>query len=346
MAEYLMDRLGYPKNKALVASKYLLHNTTPDKPDAVLAFLRSHVGLSPTQLRAFVRRRPMVLLFDVHSNLLPKLKLLERLLPSPASTKDLASLAASAFGYSTARLAPAIDLLRSLLHPNDPRATVSVFRRCSWLLTVDPDMVLSRNVDLLRRRGLDPTIVIQRAPFVLVLNPDILDACFAAAEEDLGIASSSDCYLDAVDLLASMRKEDLLKKMEMLGNYGLGEKEKLWLIKKSPQFLRLKVEYMRRKLDFLVRTVGCSPAQLLRNSWLMMFSLESRLIPRYKLLRGLQSKGLVAEDVDIPKALVISQEEFSKEYVYKFDHDDVSDLVQLYMSSLEKRRRTPGNGSD
>ncbi|XP_073113585.1 uncharacterized protein [Elaeis guineensis] len=44
------------KDKALVASKSLLHITTPDKPDAVLAFLRHHVGLSPRQLHAFGRR--------------------------------------------------------------------------------------------------------------------------------------------------------------------------------------------------------------------------------------------------------------------------------------------------
>uniref|UniRef100_A0A6I9QZI3 Uncharacterized protein LOC105041768 n=2 Tax=Elaeis guineensis var. tenera TaxID=51953 RepID=A0A6I9QZI3_ELAGV len=92
MAEYLMDRLGYSKEKALVASKSLLHITTPDKPDAVLAFLRRHAGLSPRQLHAFVRRRPTVLATNVPSNLLPKLKLLERLLPSPAPPKDLAYL--------------------------------------------------------------------------------------------------------------------------------------------------------------------------------------------------------------------------------------------------------------
>ena len=84
-----MDRLGYSKDKALVASKSLVHITTPDKPDAVLAFLHRHAGLSPRQLHAFVRRRPTVLTTNVPSNLLPKLKLLERLLPSPIPRRRL-----------------------------------------------------------------------------------------------------------------------------------------------------------------------------------------------------------------------------------------------------------------
>ncbi|KAG1334436.1 putative transcription termination factor MTERF8, chloroplastic-like [Cocos nucifera] len=337
-----MDRLGYSKDKALVASKSLLHITTPDKPDAVLAFLRGRAGLSLSQLRAFVRRRPTVLATNVRSNLLPKLKLLERLLPSPGPTKDLAYLAtasASAFGYSAARIAPAVDLLRSLLPPSDPRAAIAALRRCSWLLTIDPDKVLSRNVDLLRRRGLDPSAVIEKAPTVLVLKPDILDAPFAFVEEDLGIASSSDCYLDAVNLAASLPKEDLLKKMEMLAIYGFSEKEKLTLIKRSPVFLRLKEEHMRRKLDFLVHTVGCTPAQLLRSSWLMMFNLESRLRPRYELLRRLQAKGLVAEGVHLLKALVMSEEEFCEEFVYKFHYGEGLDLVRPYMIISGKRRR-------
>uniref|UniRef100_A0A6I9R360 Uncharacterized protein LOC105041767 n=1 Tax=Elaeis guineensis var. tenera TaxID=51953 RepID=A0A6I9R360_ELAGV len=260
--------------------------------------------------------------------------------PNPPPSSAVATASASAFGYSAARLAPAVDLLRSLLPPSDPRAAIAALRRCSWLLTIDPDKVLSRNVDLLRRRGLDPSAVVEKAPNLLVLKPEILDAPFATVEQDLGIASSSDCYLAAVNLAASLPKEDLLKKMEMVANYGFSDKDQLTLIKRSPMFLRLKEEHMRRKLDFLVHTVGCTPAQLLGSSWLFMFNLESRLRPRYELLRGLQAKGLVAEAVNIFKALVrMSEEEFREEYVYKFDDGDGSDLVRPYLSISGKRRR-------
>ncbi|XP_073098879.1 uncharacterized protein [Elaeis guineensis] len=203
--------------------EYFCTLNSSDKPDIVISFLYCHTGLSPPQLCAFIHCRPTVLAVDVYTNLLPKLKLLEPLLPSPSPTKDLTYLAttsASTFGYSATHLAPAINLLRSLLPPSEPRAAIAALCRCSWVLTIKPNKILSCNVNLLHHCGLDPSAIIEKAPNLLILKLDILDAPFVAMEEDLSIASSSDCYLDAVNLVASMPKEDLLKKMKMLANYG------------------------------------------------------------------------------------------------------------------------------
>ncbi|EHA8591615.1 putative transcription termination factor MTERF15, mitochondrial [Cocos nucifera] len=354
MVDYLVDRLGYPKDKALAASKPLLRVTSPEKPDAVLDFLRRRAGLSIPQLHRFVRCRPSILNADVPSNLLPKLSLFHSLLsdvgasPDDLPSKDLAALVstcASAFGYSAARLGPALDFLRSLL-AGDNRKAASALRRCPRLLTNDPKKVLARNLAVLRRRSLDVAALVEKAPVVLILSPERLDSTFRIVEKELNIDNASvDGYFDAVYVGTSMSEEAFKNKLGMLRSYGFSNAELFTLIRRAPPFFRLTDEHMKKKLEFFIRTLGYTPQSLLWNTWQLLFSLETKLLPRYELLRGLQSRKLLPGDFKYAKAFVMPQERFNQEYVYKFKDGSGSDLVESYMNSPAFRKSSPEDDS-
>ncbi|GFZ15528.1 mitochondrial transcription termination factor family protein [Actinidia rufa] len=73
--------------KALSASKYVKFET-PEKPDSVLAFFKSH-GFTQTKISILARKFPPILLCDPEKTLLPKLEFLE---PQVVSSTDVARI--------------------------------------------------------------------------------------------------------------------------------------------------------------------------------------------------------------------------------------------------------------
>ncbi|KAJ8477475.1 hypothetical protein OPV22_021202 [Ensete ventricosum] len=250
---------------ATAIAKRLAGVNSPEKPDAVLHFLRSTAGLSPIQVRHVVRCCPCCLFSDVRATLLPKLQLLSSLFrPYDGSSEALADLLT-------------IDFFRSLFgHKNS--MVVSVFRRCPRLLAIDDDQVLRRNLDILRGHpDVDVPAIVYKAPFLL-LKPDSLESVFLLAEKELGIDPSSKEFVDALHLCAPFPKEILLRKLGIIRSYGFNNEQLFTMFRRSLIFLQLTEEHIRKKLDFLVGTVGLTKA-LLGNTWLLFFSLDSRLVP-------------------------------------------------------------------
>ncbi|RWW37745.1 hypothetical protein BHE74_00057103, partial [Ensete ventricosum] len=328
----------FHRGKATAIAKRLAGVSSPEKPDAVLHFLRSTAGLSPIQVRYVVRCCPCCLFSDVRATLLPKLQLLSSLFrpydgPSEALA-DLVAACAPCFGLSTNRLSLTIDFFRSLFgHKNS--MVVSVFRRCPRLLAIDDDQVLRRNLDILRGHpDVDVPAIVYKAPFLL-LKPDSLESVFLLAEKELGIDPSSKEFVDALHLCAPFPKEILLRKLGIIRSYGFNNEQLFTMFRRSPIFLQLTEEHIRKKLVFLVGTVGLTKA-LLGNTWLLLFSLDSRLVPRYQLLQSLQSRRLLRQKINVGKAFAINQQRFNKVYVEKFCNGEGSDLAQSYMKNLSE----------
>ncbi|XP_020082154.1 uncharacterized protein LOC109705780 [Ananas comosus] len=358
MAQYLVDRVGFPPDKALyAASRSLSGLSSPARPDAVVSFLRGSASLSPPQILRFVRCRPSILAADVPSNLLPKLSLFRSLLPgagagagaaeAPSELAALVTACASAFGYSAARLARSLAFLRDL-YGGDDCGVVFALRRCPRLLSNDPDRVLSRNLAAVRYlygSGRDPLPLIKKAPVLLTSSPERIALLFRAAEEVIGVGPESDLFPDAIGAVAPLSPETFSNRVGMLRSYGLENTDIQFLFRHSPITFRLKDHNLKAKLDFFIGAVGFTPRDIL-NNWQISFSLDGRLRPRYNLVRGLQSKGLVPQDVNFTKVFMMAVERFNQEYVHKFVTSEGSNLVRSYMSSPAFGKEMSENGSD
>ncbi|MQL88947.1 hypothetical protein Taro_021516 [Colocasia esculenta] len=75
MVDYLRCSCGFTENKARTASKHYAHLKSPEneRPDAVLRLLRQ-VGLGDTDIKRFVKNRPLLLLADAKRTLEPKIR--------------------------------------------------------------------------------------------------------------------------------------------------------------------------------------------------------------------------------------------------------------------------------
>lgn len=157
--------------------------------------------------------------------------------------------------------------------------------------------------------------------------------------------ASVDGYFDAVYLATSMSEKAFKNKLGILRSYGFSTAELFTLIRRSPGFFRLTDEHMKKKLEFFIHTLSYTPQSLLWNTWQLLFSLETKLLPRYELLRGLQSRKLLLGNLKFAKAFVLPLERFNQEYVYKFKDGGGSDIVESYMNSPAFGKTVPEDDS-
>ncbi|WOK94266.1 EH domain-containing protein 1 [Canna indica] len=199
----------------------------------------------------------------------------EKLKPKMVQAVDDMLACAVSFGHSIEnRLAPNLVFLRSLLGGDD-RKVVSVLLTCPRLSGANPDKFPIRNLAILRGRPeLDVSSLVPKSPFVLLLPPEQLEFVFRTAEESLGVGPSSKGYHVADHLSALLPREAFLRKLEITKSYGLDNHELFTMLRRSPCFLYLTYEQIRKKLDFLIGTVGSTRALLL-NTWQLLFILES-----------------------------------------------------------------------
>lgn len=144
-------------------------------------------------------------------------------------------------------------------------------------------------------------------------------------------------FISAVNLAAVLSEKGFMEKIDTLRRFGFTKDEMLCLLQRCPGFLRLKGEYMVRKLEFLSHEVGMSSAEMIYNGWFLMFSLEARLIPRFRLVKGLRDRGLLSEEINMRKAFEITDDRFKIEFVDRFPKE--SDLIRAYMSSQEGKKK-------
>ncbi|KAJ4973982.1 hypothetical protein NE237_007156 [Protea cynaroides] len=192
MVDYLINSFGWSKEKAIYASKRLLHIKSAEKPDAVCSFLRG-IGLFESQLSATIRRRPIILTAGIESSLLPKVKLFETLGASGKELADLVATSANCLSNSDdRRLVPCVDVLRDLL--KDEKKIRHALKRCPWILSSDPDKILRRNVGFLLQKGLQGhslSTLIYKSPNLLVMKLELLSsACQTVEHLGLGLTSS------------------------------------------------------------------------------------------------------------------------------------------------------------
>ncbi|XP_078150156.1 uncharacterized protein LOC144545451 [Carex rostrata] len=76
--DYLIQSYDLPSDGALRASKVIQHLKSPDKPDAVLRFLRQ-IGISESDIRNAVSRDPRLLFSHVEKNWRPNVARLQEI---------------------------------------------------------------------------------------------------------------------------------------------------------------------------------------------------------------------------------------------------------------------------
>ncbi|KAG1342429.1 transcription termination factor MTERF2, chloroplastic [Cocos nucifera] len=313
MVEYLVTSCGFPKDKAIRASKHLTALRSTLNPDSVLRFLKRH-GFDDLHIRRLMSSYPPLLCASVDNSLEPNFRALKAIGFSDATLAQL--VVASPHSLILRSASPRIQFWRDFFGGND-KSLLRALKKNKGLITHDIDRNIAPKVDLLQRQGLSTEeigFLVQKASRLITLSIETI-AELVERTKELGFRQESGMFVHGLVAVTYVGRGLLEKKMEMLKRYGWSERDFLSAVRIAPYMVINSEKNLRAKMEFLVREVGCSPAYIASHPVILMYSLEKRLVPRYYVFRVLGLKGLRGKRQDLLSAMTISDQRFVERYI-------------------------------
>ncbi|XP_078149195.1 uncharacterized protein LOC144544545 [Carex rostrata] len=276
--DYLIQSFGLHTNKATQLSRYLPHLKSPEKPDAVLWFLRQ-AGVNECDISAAVLRSPRFLCFSVEKCLKPRMAELVEIGFSPSDISLLVSICPNAFANTKLQQKiqfwiPIMGSIEKLLH---------AIRRDIFLLTRKHGNYVVPNISFLQEQcSLSVCQIAQMimlSPTLITSRPEELEVKVKRARE-LCVSSTSGMFLHALILINRVKQSTIDARLLYLKNLGFSQQEVSLMISKSPNLLNLSEKIVGPKMEFLIKEAVCDKLHIVRNPALLMLSLEKRLKPR------------------------------------------------------------------
>uniref|UniRef100_A0A804M6H2 mTERF transcription factor n=1 Tax=Zea mays TaxID=4577 RepID=A0A804M6H2_MAIZE len=261
-------------------------------PDAILALL-SGAGLSRADIAAVVFADPLILRASV-SKIAPRLVALR-----------------DRVGLSTPQIA------RFLLVGS------RALRRC--------DVVPKVEFFLSFLGSFDRVLAVAKANLG-IFNAN-LEKEFLLRAEELGVPAASPLFMQAVGVVTSFPPEKVAAKLDFFKRtLGCSESEVSNAVSKMPQILALSEATLLRKIEFLVNEGAIEPQYIMQRPILLAFSLEKRLVPRYRVIKVLQGKGLLNSNMSLSSLASLAEETFKSKFV-DCHKDCVPGLADAYAAA-------------
>ncbi|GKC55103.1 transcription termination factor MTERF5, chloroplastic-like protein [Tanacetum coccineum] len=294
ITNYLITSLNLTQNEALALSTKIPHLKTPEKPNSVIIFL-TQCGLTKTQIKTILTNSPTLLTTDINKTLKPKFHLFQEL---GFKGSSLEKLFKESIHISSTRLNNNVRYLRVLLSFDDTKVS-KIVSKSWWLLNSDYEKKISENILVLSKCGLSSHKIeslLLKNPGCLLQRVEWLDGVLKKVEPLLGIRPDSPCFLDGIELIMSLSEASLDKKLGIFRSFGWTEDEIVRMSRISPLCLRRSEGAIKAKLEWFKEEIGYGGEYLSTHPKLLVYSLEKRVIPRYKVLASLKEKNVFFEE--------------------------------------------------
>nr|XP_018675026.1 PREDICTED: transcription termination factor MTERF9, chloroplastic-like [Musa acuminata subsp. malaccensis] len=336
MVEYLVNSCGFSHSEAAKFSKSLAHLRSTEKPDAVLNFMRSR-GFDGAGIRKVISRNPSHLCVNVEKNLAPKFQFLRDLGLSESDIVDVILKDSAILRLDVHRsIVPRLEMWESLLGSRE--LVLKHLKKTRWFLSSTVEKRMHPNLKFLRDECGIPeervSSVLRTHPTFILQKPESLRALVVRAEE-LGMLRHSQMFMSILKSLHMASKETLEAKVELLRSFGWSESEVFSAFKQTPSILSLSMESFRRKMEFLINEVGCVPSFIADHSSLLQYSLEQRVIPRFRVLEMLNTKGLWTRRGKFLSYVQLSNTKFMERIVLPYK-EKVPELLDILRAGDEQ----------
>ncbi|XP_064985932.1 transcription termination factor MTERF6, chloroplastic/mitochondrial-like [Musa acuminata AAA Group] len=336
MVEYLVNSCGFSSSEAAKFSKPLAHLRATEKPDAVLNFMRSH-GFDGAGIRKVISSRPNYLCCNVEKNLAPKFQFLRDLGLSESDIVDVIRNNDDILRRNVHRsLAPKLEIWESLLGSRE--LVLKHLKKTTRFFHSSVEKKLHPNLKFLRDECGIPeervSVVLRSHPKLISLKPVSLRALVARADE-LGMPRQSRMFVRTLDALHNVSQERFEAKVELMRSFGWSESEFYSAVRKAPTFLCISLDMLRRKVEFFINVVGYTPSFIADKSYLLLLSLQKRVIPRFRVLEMLNTKGLWTRRGKFFHYVQLSNTKFREKIVLPYK-EKVPELLDILRAGDEQ----------
>lgn len=322
---YLVKSCGLTLEKAVSASGKL-HFDRPDKANVVLRFLEKH-GFRKTQIAELVSRRPLFLLSNPEKSFLPKIEFLLR--SAGFSVTDMVETVVKHPAYLARslenQLAPVYEYLEDVV---GSRKAGILLRRGSWIFDHALDKKLIDNVALLREIGVPQSSI----EFALFHYPDVVTRKHESFKEivseivGMGFNPLKTAFVTAMHSRTGKGNIHVWERCyETYSNWGWSQDDINMAFRKHPNCMLLSEKKISRFLDFVVNKMRRDSRSIARVPYIIFYSMEKRIIPRYSVLHHLFLNGFVKENWSLATVMCPAEEKFLENYVKHY----LKELPQL-----------------
>ncbi|XP_010491409.1 PREDICTED: uncharacterized protein LOC104768995 [Camelina sativa] len=331
---YLITSCGLSPDSATLASRKLLLDS-PERPNTVLNLLRNH-GFTSSQISTLVKKRPVLLLANAESVLLPKLtfflsigvskSLLARTLASDPTilTRSLVN-----------QLIPSYNFLKSVLDSDEK--IVAALRRTTWVFLEDHTKNLVPNINYMNETGVPENcikLLLTHFPEAVMQKSHEFQS-IAKQAKDMGFNPQKSTFVLAIHALSGKGNKSIWDKcFEVYKRWDWSEDDIMCAFKKHPHCMMLSERKINRTMEFFVNEMNLEARSIAQCPVVLFFSLEKRIIPRCSVAKVLVSKGLVKEDWSLSSLLVPVEKVFLEKLVFKYE-EELPELMDLYQGCIK-----------
>lgn len=328
VVDYLTRSCGLSSEDAIRASKKIQHLKSPNKPDAVLRFLRE-IGVSESDIRTALTRDPRMLCSSVEKNLRPSLAKLQEIC---LSIEDISGIISRSPIVCRSNIAPKVDFWMQALGSAETVSSMMKRGASISILGANLEKVVMPNLSFLREQfGLSIHQIVQlikQAPRLITSNHETLRIT-AKRAQDLGAACAPGTFLYALIIVSNFNQNTLDARLNNLTSLGFSQEDVNFMIGRVPSLLRISEELICRKMLFLIDEAGCDKLHIVQNPALLLYSLEKRLIPRNFVRKLLKSKEFPVGSCKFVSFLMPSEKNFVEKFVMRYEHA-IPGLNQAY----------------
>ncbi|RRT31999.1 hypothetical protein B296_00056400 [Ensete ventricosum] len=314
MAEYLVISCGFDPDEAAKASKLLGRIESRHQPDSVLGFFKSY-GFDNSLMKGLLSLNPRWLLLDVEKTLAPKFRALQDLGFSCSDITHLVRSNNTVISHKLQNVLSKIQVWQDLLGSKD--LLVKQCKNHRWLLGYSIEKRIQPNIEILRDSGITDqklSIILRHQPLLLSRKAETLKALISRVE-GLGVARTSGMFHRTLMILHCVNGKNFKAHLELFKVFGWSEDDSLAAFRKTPTLVGLSLKSLQRKMEFLVNETNCAPSYLATRPVILLLSLEKRLIPRYRILMGLKSRGVHIRNLQMVTYMKYSEKKFLEKFV-------------------------------
>ncbi|OVA17544.1 Mitochodrial transcription termination factor-related [Macleaya cordata] len=330
---YLLSSCGFSLESAISASKKINIRST-EKSDSVLELFRTN-GFTETQIKSFITKRPSLLLSLPNKTLAPKIEFFKNLgLSSTELAKFIHREPLVLLRGLENQITSSCNFLRSFVQTD--KNLVTVLNKSFRVIQCNIEKAMGPNISTLRNYGVPESNIgrlLMIQPSTLMLNNERFEET-ARLAKNMGFDPSTLGFVLAVRTMMVQTESTLKRKMEVLRSYGMPDEEILSAFKLQPMYLLASEQKLKNLMDFFVNNLNWKTSVVSRCPNLLLLSLENRMIPRCSVLQVLMLKGLVEKDVNVVQVFKLTEKEFVKKYVTKYQ-DVVPEVVKAHQGKIE-----------
>ncbi|KAG9143110.1 hypothetical protein Leryth_006362 [Lithospermum erythrorhizon] len=323
--QYLMNKCGFSREKAVIASIKYVKFDKPDQPDSVICFLKNQ-GFTESQIRKGIASCPRILSANSENTLLPKIEFLRS---KGATKQDLAGIFVfrpsifrrSLEGY----ILPSFNFIREFLG-SDKDAILAISSRFEIETHVKPNIKILLEAGMCRS---DIGYFIKKRPLLFSYSPDALKESVKLVQK-LGMNPRNHSYGLALAIVTTTRRSTWNKRMEAYKKWGCSEDDVLRTFKILPSVMNISEEKINAIMSLFVHEIGWQSSKVVKRYFMFTLSLNKRMIPRWSVYRELIAKGLVKKEAVKCTMFTMKEDLFLKKFV-NCCKNEAPVLLKLYI---------------